>query len=99
MLKYLRSGENLQEVIKDELYLVDFYADWCGPCKMFATVLEKIDFVNVLKINVDEHPEVAKEYGIMSIPTVCYFKKGKMVKKVIGFQTIEEVKETVKKIK
>ncbi|MBQ9834005.1 MAG: thioredoxin [Bacilli bacterium] len=99
MLKYLRSGENLQDVIKDELYLVDFYADWCGPCKMFATVLEKIDFINILKINVDEHPEIAKEYGIMSIPTVCYFKKGEMVKKVIGFQTIEEVKETIKKIK
>ena len=99
MLKYLRSGENLQDVINDELYLVDFYADWCGPCKMFATVLEKIDFINILKINVDEHPEMAKEYGIMSIPTVCYFKKGEMVKKVIGFQTIEEVKETIKKIK
>lgn len=99
MLKYLRSGETLQEAIKDELYLVDFYADWCGPCKMFATVLEKIDFINILKINVDDHPEVAKEYGIMSIPTVCYFKKGEMVKKVIGFQTIEEVKETIKKIK
>ncbi|MBQ4583527.1 MAG: thioredoxin [Bacilli bacterium] len=99
MLKYLRSGENLQDIIKADLYLVDFYADWCGPCKMFATVLEKIDFINILKINVDEHPEIAKEYGVMSIPTVCYFKNGEMVKKVIGFQTIEEVKETIKKIK
>lgn len=99
MIRYLRDGEKLEDIVGSELYLVDFYADWCGPCKMLATVLEKIEFINILKINVDDHPEVAKTFGVMSIPTICYFKKGQMVKKVIGFQTIEEIREIVNKIK
>ncbi len=98
MVQYLREDDDLKEIIKKDKWLVDFYAEWCGPCKMFDTVTENIDFINVLKINVDLFPEIAKEYGVMSIPTICYFKKGELVEKKIGFQTLEEVKETVKKI-
>ena len=98
MIRYLKDNEKIEDIIGKDLYLVDFYADWCGPCKMFAKIAEGIDFIDILKVNVDEHKEIAEGFNIMSIPTLCYFKKGKIAKKVVGCQTVEEVKETVKKL-
>ncbi len=98
MVKYLSEGENLLDVIANDNYLVDFYADWCGPCKMLAPLLEEIDFIKVLKVNVDLFPEIAKNYGIMSIPTLIVFKNKEEVKKVVGFHNLEEIKEMVKDI-
>lgn len=71
------------------LVLVDFYADWCGPCKMMAPVVDKIGEsyagkAKVIKVNVDNSSDVAARFGIMSIPTFILFKNGKEVKKVIG---------------
>ena len=74
MIKYLEK-ENMNEVIKSGVWLVDFYADWCGPCKMLSPILEELN-TNVLKINVDTHEELATTYGIMSIPTICFFQDG-----------------------
>ena len=76
MIKYLEK-ENLNDVIKSGVWIVDFYADWCGPCKMLGPVLESID-ANILKINVDTHEELATTYGVMSIPTICFFKDGEL---------------------
>lgn len=95
MVKHLNKEENLLEVIGQELYLVDFYADWCGPCKMLAPLLEEVDFINVLKVNVDEHPELAAKFGVMSIPTLIFFQNGLEKRKEIGFRNIEEIKEIV----
>ena len=97
MIKYLETEEEFEKAIKSDV-VVDFYADWCGPCKMFAKIAEEIDFIDILKVNVDEHKEIAEGFNIMSIPTLCYFKKGKIAKKVVGCQTVEEVKETIKKL-
>ena len=90
MIKYLEK-DNFQEEIKKERILVDFYADWCGPCKMLGEVLETIGEIDILKVNVDEFPEIAQSYGVMSIPTLIYMKKGKEIKKSIGFIPKEEI--------
>ena len=96
MIKYLEK-ENMNDVIKSGVWLVDFYADWCGPCKMLGNVLESID-TNILKINVDTHEEISVKYGVMSIPTICSFKNGELKEKIIGFRNKEEIEQILKNI-
>lgn len=96
MIKHLEN-EHLEEVIKEGTWIVDFYADWCGPCKMLGPVLETIN-ANILKINVDTHEELSTKYGIMSIPTICFFKNGELKEKVIGFHSKEEIEKILKSI-
>jgi thioredoxin 1 len=69
--------------------LVDFWAEWCGPCKMIAPVLEEIaeehaDKITIAKVNIDENPEIARRYQIMSIPTMSVFNSGEVVKSIVG---------------
>lgn len=78
--------ENFKDLIKEGTVLVDFYATWCGPCKMQGEVLKKLEEdVKIVKIDVDEHTELAKEFGVMSIPTLILFKDGEVVNKNVGF--------------
>lgn len=91
MIKYLEN-ENLYDVVKEGLWIVDFYADWCGPCKMLGKVLEELD-ANILKVNTDSHNDLAQEFGVMSIPTICFFKNGKLERKEIGFRSKSELLE------
>ena len=78
--------------IKDNgVVLVDFYADWCGPCKMISPILEELakeydGKATIVKVNVDEHGDIAGRYGVMSIPNLVLFKNGEVVKQVVGFQ-------------
>ena len=70
--------------------IVDFYADWCGPCKMMAPIMEEIaaenNGIDIYKVNVDESPELAIEFAVMSIPTIISFKNAALYKKTIGAQ-------------
>ena len=96
MIKYLKN-EQLEELLTNDLTLVDFYADWCGPCKMLGSVLETID-LNVIKINTDEHQELAQKFGVMSIPTVLMYKDKELKTKFIGFKSKEEINELINNI-
>ena len=90
------NGNNFNELIKNKV-LVDFYANWCGPCKMLGPVLEKVsDEINVLKINVDEYQDLAREYGVMSIPCIILFDNGKEIKRNIGFLPEGKLREFIK---
>lgn len=92
---YLKN-EDLNEIIKEGNYLIDFYAEWCGPCKMLEPILEKIkEKINIIKINVDNHRTLAQEYKVMSIPTIMFFKDGDKKTELIGFQNIETLEEIV----
>jgi thioredoxin 1 len=75
----------------DQLTLVDFWAEWCGPCKMIAPVLDELaneldGQLTITKLNVDENPDTAGAYGVMSIPTLLVFKDGEPVDRIVGFQ-------------
>ncbi len=92
---YLKNKDELKEILKKDKVLLDFYADWCGPCKMLGMILEEIDKENtgieIVKINTDDFLSLAREYKILSIPNLKYFEKGKLEKEQMGFVTKDEL--------
>ena len=94
MIKEITSKE-FKEVIKDGKVVIDFFATWCGPCKMLSPVMDEISSelkdVNFYKIDVDKNEDVAMEYVIMSIPTIIIFKDGKIVNSIVGLKSKDEL--------
>ena len=88
-------GSNFDEIISNRV-LVDFYAEWCGPCKMLGPVLESINDIEVIKVNVDEYSELARKYGVMSIPCLILFDKKEEVKRNVGFMNEAKIRDFIK---
>lgn len=88
------TDNDFNELINDKVVIVDFFATWCGPCKMLSPVIEQLSEnfkdVKFVKIDVDECPNVSKNYGIMSVPTLLKFKNGILVDTKIGYVNIED---------
>ncbi|MFX1409139.1 MAG: thioredoxin [Promethearchaeota archaeon] len=88
----------------DNVILIDLWAVWCGPCRIFAPIFEKLhqeyskDFI-FTKVNVDENPSIAQIYGITAIPTTLLIKNGKIVKKFVGVMNYEALKQILEKLK
>ncbi|WP_100011987.1 thioredoxin [Lentibacillus sediminis] len=96
------TDQNFTNETAEGLVLADFWAPWCGPCKMIAPVLEEIDGemedkVQIVKLDVDENQETAGKHGVMSIPTLLLFKNGEVVDQVIGFQPKEALVDLINK--
>ncbi|MDH5479019.1 MAG: thioredoxin [Nitrospinota bacterium] len=94
-------GDFEQVVIKsDKLTIVDFWAEWCAPCRMIAPTLEELageygDKLSIGKLNVDENAQTATKYGIRSIPTLLFFKDGSVLKQVVGVRSKTELKQVI----
>ena len=97
MVKQITKNEFESAINSPNEVLVDFFATWCGPCRMLAPIMEEIsEELNVFKVNVDDEEELAIKYGIMSIPCVICFKNGQETNRIIGFHSKEEILELIK---
>lgn len=91
MLKHIESVQQFEELLKNEKVVLDFYADWCGPCRMLSPIIEELsqqygEEVAVAKLNVDLVGEVAQKFGVYSIPTVIFFKGGEVKETLVGYR-------------
>ena len=102
-LKYFGKMEKFNEIINgDQLTLVDFYATWCGPCKMMHPVLEQLkhdlgDNIRILKLDVDKTEALAMQYRIQSVPTLMLFRGGENIWRQSGAMRLDELKDVIKK--
>ena len=95
----LTSANFAQNIQKEGITLVDFWAEWCGPCQMQIPVIEELSQersdINVCTVDVDEEGSLAAQYAIANIPALAFFKDGQMVKKMVGFHSREEIDMTL----
>lgn len=101
MVNHIKENE-FNNVINKDLVLVDFYAEWCGPCKMLSPVLEELSnhrSLEIYKINVDEVENLAKSLGIMSIPTLLLYSNGKLLSRKTGFMSMEQIQNWIEENK
>ncbi|MDR0426861.1 MAG: thioredoxin [Clostridiales bacterium] len=100
-MKKVTTAEFKDEVLDNQTpVLVDFFADWCGPCRSQAPLLEQLagemdGEIKIVKVNVDDEPELARRYGVMSIPTLVLFKTGEPAKKAVGLHAMADLKTLI----
>jgi len=101
MGKYIElTGDNFESTLAEGVSVVDFWAPWCGPCRMIAPVIEELaeDFdgkANICKVNTDEEQDIAVKFGIRSIPTIMFFKNGKLEDQIVGAQSKQALTEKI----
>lgn len=93
-----------EKVLKNpKIVVLDFFANWCGPCKMLMPVLEEIaserEDIEILKVNIDQDEELAKQFGVLSIPTLVYFVNGEQKEKTVGYRQKSQILEVINNIK
>lgn len=103
VLKITKENYETEVLKSDKLVLIDFYADWCGPCKMMSPIIDEIaeevgDKIKVGKINVDENQELAMEYEVMSIPTIIILQNGEAKNSFVGVRKKEEIISCLEKM-
>ncbi|MGL4107212.1 thioredoxin [Clostridium sp. LP20] len=103
MVEYISQDNFQEEVLNNKgVVVVDFFATWCGPCKMIAPILEELDSeindVKIVKIDVDENGDIANEYGVQSIPTIKIFKDGAEMDTKVGFLPKDALKESIEEL-
>jgi len=96
------NDDNFETTIKEGVTLVDFWAEWCGPCQQMLPILSSFeesmwDKINVWKVNVDDNANIASTFRVMSIPTIIIFKDGKAVEQMVWVQQADKLTETVNK--
>lgn len=101
-MEILTSEQFEEKVLKNKKFvIVDFFANWCGPCKMLMPVLEEIDQefdqVDIVKVNIDQDEDLAKKFGVLSIPTLIFFSNGEEVEKTIGYRQKSQIEEIIKR--
>lgn len=101
-MEIITSEQFEERVLKNKKFvIVDFFANWCGPCKMLMPVLEEIDQeydqVDIVKVNIDQDEELAKKFGVLSIPTLIFFSNGEEVEKTIGYRQKSQIEEIIKR--
>ena len=98
MIKHLEKEAEFEQEVAGGKVLVDFYADWCGPCQMLSPVIEQLEKetgIKVIKIDVDSLPGIARQFRVMAIPTLLLFENGKMVKRETAYMPIEHLRRFV----
>lgn len=98
MIKHVNKKEFENEIKKDKV-LVDFFATWCGPCKMLSLVMEKYDnkgVIPIIKVDIDEEQELSERFGITAVPTLIIFENGKESKRITGFMSEDELDKWVR---
>ena len=105
MIHHIENGQMTNEVLKNEkLVIIDFFATWCGPCQMLTPVLQNLDKkygeeIEIYKVNVDEAQDSAIRYGVMSVPTLVFFKNGEEIERQVGYMEEEELSKIIDEIK
>lgn len=104
-MKYIESSQDFEATLKTEITVVDFYADWCGPCRMLTPVVENLanqfsenERVAITKLDVDKIGTVAAKYGVNSIPTIVFFKNGVEFGRAVGYKPLQYFVDTVNKM-
>lgn len=93
------TADNFDEEVKEGKTLIDFWAPWCGPCRMQSPILEQLEAsgaaVKICKVNVDEQPDLAKRFGVLSIPTLVLMQNGVLKDKQVGLTSLDELNEFI----
>ena len=97
------TDENFKDEIKKGIFLVDFHATWCGPCRMLAPIIEEIakhfkDKIKVAKLDIDSQQKIAAEYQVTSVPTLILFVNGQEKNRMVGLRNFDEIKDLVSKV-